>query len=163
MTASLGSTGLGRMQFRRAFTLMETLVILGILIILLSIFIPYLLSIRESSRRATCANNLKQIRDALTSYAQSNGREFPRVRYDAANNPNGYTAFTGPDSPNPFADNSTVEPNDVTASLWLLVRGGYITNTGVFVCPSSDDLRDLVTDASGRLIKPAQRGNFRRP
>src|SRR3954447_3008370 len=104
---------------RRAFTLMETLVIIAILIILLSIFIPYLLSVREASRRTTCANNLYQIRDALNNYALLNNRELPRVKYDAANNSDGYTAFTGPDSDNPFADNSTVQPNDVTASLWL--------------------------------------------
>lgn len=150
-------------NLRRGFTLMETLVIIGILVVLLSIFVPYGLSIRESNRRVTCADNLRQIRNALQSYAGNNGSDFPRVVYDSELRPYGYSAFTGADDENPFAAGSKVHPNDVTASLWLLVRTGLVPETRVFVCPSSGDRRDLMTDAFGRLVKPAQRGNFRRP
>lgn len=145
---------------RHGFTIVEFMVLFGIVIILLSIFIPYLLKFREADRRARCAQNLYQIRDALTQYASSNGHMYPRVVYDAKDNPNGYTCFTGADDDDPFAPNSTVRPNDVSASLWLLVRIGYV-NPAVFVCPSSNDSRDLVTDAFGRHVKPTQRGNFR--
>jgi prepilin-type processing-associated H-X9-DG protein len=145
---------------RNGFTIVEFMVLFGIVIILLSIFIPYLLKAREDARRTRCAQNLYQIRDALKNYAADNGHIYPRVVYDEKNNPNGYTAFTGVDDENPFAANSTVQPNDVTASLWLLVRGGQL-NPAVFVCPSSSDSRDLVTDAAARHVKPTQRGNFR--
>jgi len=149
------------MRSRRAFTLVEFMVLLGIGLILLSIFIPYLLRLREDNRRALCANNLKQIGEALARYARENGNHYPRVVYDEVTMPTGYRAFTGADDDNPFAPNSAVQPNDVTASLWLLVRHGL--NPAVFVCPGSDDSRDLMTDAAGRFVNPSQRGNFRRP
>lgn len=154
---------------RRGFTLLELAVALGIAAILLSIFIPYLLSWRESNRRVRCADHLSQLRAALWAYNETRGRIsaaeswFPRVRYDAVNQPNGYTAFTGTDDPDPFAENSTVKPNDVTASLWLLVREGIVTDTSVFVCPSSSDSRDLLVDHAGRTVPARQRGNFRLP
>src|SRR5512145_2767236 len=124
---------------KSGFTIVELLVVLGIVVILASIFIPYLLSIRERSNRTRCANNLRQIRDALVAYASNNDQNFPRVVYDEQDNPNGYVAFSGPDDPDPFAPDSAVLPNDVSASLWLLVRRGLITNPSVFTCPSSSD------------------------
>jgi type II secretory pathway pseudopilin PulG len=140
---------------------METLVLVGIFIVLLSIFIPYVQSIRESSRRINCALNLRIIRSALQTYARDNSWEFPRVRYDSENNPSGYTVFTGADSDNPFAADSAVQPNDVTASLWLLVRIGYIVDLKVFVCPSSIGTPDTLTDARGQPVAANKRGNFR--
>ncbi|HVT90075.1 MAG TPA: type II secretion system protein [Tepidisphaeraceae bacterium] len=142
---------------------METLVLLGIIIVLLSIFIPYIQSIRETSKRLTCADNLRQIRSALQYYARDNNWDFPRIRYDAQNNPNGYTAFSGPDADNPFATDSSVQPNDVTASLWLLVRNRYVKDTRVFICPSTDGARDDLTNAAGTPVAPEKRGNFRGP
>jgi type II secretory pathway pseudopilin PulG len=149
------------MRSRRGFTLVEFMVLLGIGLILVSIFIPYLLRLREDSRRALCASNLRQIGEALVRYSNENGKNFPRVVYDEQNLPTGYRAFTGADDDNPFAPGSGVQPNDVTASLWLLVRNGL--DPAVFICPGSDDSRDLMTDAAGRFVNPPQRGNFRRP
>ena len=59
------------------------------------------------------------------------------------------------DSPDPFARGSKVRPNDVTASLWLLVRTGLVP-AGRFVCPSSGGSVDL----GGA---PATRSNFSGP
>ncbi|HEY7087028.1 MAG TPA: type II secretion system protein [Tepidisphaeraceae bacterium] len=144
---------------RRAFTLMELLVLIGILIVLLSIFVPYVLYLQEGSRRTACAWNLAQIRDALQAYRNNYG-SFPRVVNDPQR-PNGYAAFTGAFDPNPFAPDSAVSPNDVTASLWLLVRTKLITDLSVFVCPSSPDYRDQLVDANGKPVAPEQRSNFR--
>ncbi|HMO26859.1 MAG TPA: hypothetical protein PKB10_11375, partial [Tepidisphaeraceae bacterium] len=43
------------------------------------------------------------------------------------------------------------------------VRTKLIVDTGVFVCPSSSDSRDLLVDAAGRAVDARQRGNFRLP
>ncbi|CAN5414968.1 hypothetical protein BH09PLA1_BH09PLA1_19810 [soil metagenome] len=147
---------------KRGFTIVEFMVLFGIFVILLSIFFPYLLKLRENDRRAQCASNLKQIGDALKMYANDNDKNFPRVVYDEADMPSGYNCFSGPDDDNPFAPDSKVQPNDVTASLWLLVRQGWVSPTA-FVCPGSTDSRDLMTDSAGRFVKPMQRGNFRKP
>lgn len=157
------------MRQRPGFTFLELLVVLAIVAILLTIFIPYAQSWREANRRVQCLNNLGQIRAALWAYGDQYGkvgsteRWFPRVRYDEAALPEGYRAYTGADDPDPFAADSSVLPNDVTASLWLLVRTKLITDTGVFVCPSSSDSRDLLVDAAGRAVDARQRGNFRLP
>lgn len=137
------------------------LVVLGIVAVLLGIFIPYVLYVREESSRTRCANKLFQIRDAMYAYAAQNGNNYPRVRYDEQRLPVGYAAFTGPDSSDPFAPDSTVQPNDVTASLWLLVRSGIVTDTSVFVCSSANDTRDRLVDRAGRAVTAQQRGNFR--
>src|SRR5690348_10610215 len=46
---------------RRGFSIVELLVVLAILVILASIFIPYLGTVRESERRVRCADNLRLI------------------------------------------------------------------------------------------------------
>jgi prepilin-type processing-associated H-X9-DG protein len=119
----------------------ELLVLLAILVILVSIFVPYLLRVRETDRRVRCTDNLRVIQHALKSYATANGNNLPRVTHEPSRNPTGYVAYTGADSPEPFARGSNVRPNDVTASLYLLVRGGLV-GAQRFVCPSAGDSPD---------------------
>jgi hypothetical protein len=98
--------------------------------------------------------------EALSAYANDNGKNLPRVVYDAKGHPNAHTAYTGADS-NPFAPHSAVAPNDVTASLWLLVSRKYLKSPKWFVCPSSGGYPDPMTDAHGKPVPREQRGNFR--
>lgn len=126
-----------RNKFCRGFSLIELLVILAILAILASILAPVLLRSRENDRRVRCVDNLRAIQQALSAYASANGKNLPRVVYEPSRAATGYVAYTGADSPDPFARGSRVRPNDVTASLWLLVRAGHV-RPHRFVCPSTD-------------------------
>jgi prepilin-type N-terminal cleavage/methylation domain-containing protein len=141
----------------RGFTLVEFLVAVGIVAILVAILLPYLEMKREDARRADCADHLRQIGAEFLEYGRVNEsnymRALPEWYYDAAHKPQGYTAFTGPDG--------GVKPNDITASLWLLVRGGYVKDLSTFVCPSTDDQADTLTDAMGRPTTATARWNFR--
>ncbi len=148
-----------RSRSRGGFTLIELIAALLIVALLAATFVPYALSIREKSARVHCIANLKSIWGAMANYAAANRYFYPRTRFDPAVG-NGWTAFTGADDTNPFADNSTVKPNDVSASLWMLVREG-LAKPEWFVCPSSWGDADRILDASGAPTVAKQRGNFR--
>src|SRR4051812_26926311 len=61
---------------KRGFTLVELLVVIAIIGVLVALLLPAVQSARESSRRAMCTNNLKQIGLANQAFYDANGR-FP--------------------------------------------------------------------------------------
>ena len=107
---------------------------------------------RETANRVKCASNLRQIGQAMLLYAGDNGGHYPRVIYVAGLDPKP-TWGTGATGKNPFSD---VEPNDVTAAMFLLLRTQDIT-PHVFVCPSSNAEID---NFGGGTNGPLDRSNF---
>ncbi|RYG71601.1 DUF1559 domain-containing protein [bacterium] len=64
---------------RRAFTLVEILVVLGILTLLAAIIFPAFATVRGRARQASCLSNLKQIGLAVGMYMQDADGRYPRA------------------------------------------------------------------------------------
>ncbi len=74
-------TAPGKRRRRPGFTLVEVMVVAGVVAILLAILVPTLSKAREVCRRAACAANLQQLYLITQGYVDTNrGRYFPDGR-----------------------------------------------------------------------------------
>ncbi len=136
------------MKRNRAFTLVELLVVVGIIALLLGILLPALGEAREIASRVHCASNLRGLHGGMFIYAQDQNGRYPVAgKATAAGTAVGFS-FDDRSRDDVTADELK---DNVTASLWVLVREGRV-NAKSFVCRSSDDVHDKLLDSGGNSV-----------
>lgn len=59
---------------RAAFTLVELLVVSGVIVVLIALLLGVMAGVRSAAAKTACANNLRQLWHGLFAYHQENGR-----------------------------------------------------------------------------------------
>jgi len=152
----------GNASAKRGFTLVELLVVIGIIALLISILLPSLNRARETANRVKCASNLKQIGQAILLYTNENNGAYPRTFYSAGGGVD--CSGLGYSSIDPFAQGLSTGGwpavyNNVPSCLFLLLRTEDITSQ-VFTCPSSSANAETY---GGGTMAALNRCNFSSP
>src|SRR5205085_2886031 len=72
---------------RRAFSLVELLVVIGIIALLMGLLLPTLGRARQQAARISCLSNLRQMAMAAQHYVSANHGVFPASHYVVNNGP----------------------------------------------------------------------------
>ena len=149
----------------QAFTLVELLVVIGIIAIIIALLLPVLNKAREAALRTACASNLRQLEIATIAYAAQDRGRWPDLHNSLVNwtlvDP-AYANAAGsywPSGTSMVLDNLNWRPNifSVTARDLLIGRGNYTTASlvsdsnqrtlGIFYCPAQTP--DRAADLNG--------------
>lgn len=110
---------------RAAFTLVELLVVIGIIAVLIGILLPTLGRAREAARRAQCLSNERELGNALRIYATQYKDQIPIGYMDQSN----FNYFVNWNNTN----------GTKVSMLGLLAVAKLTPNPKAFYCPANDD------------------------
>jgi prepilin-type N-terminal cleavage/methylation domain-containing protein len=127
---------------KQGFTLVELLIVIGIIVVLMGVLLPALSRARESANRTICTHNIRQIGVAMLTYIGNNDDSLPFYGgYDPSWSGDFYKS-TASDELHPYAAYRADKapwngPPPVPMKLALLYAGGYAGDGKMFYCPSN--------------------------
>jgi prepilin-type N-terminal cleavage/methylation domain-containing protein len=163
------------MRKQAAFTLVELLVVIGIIALLISILLPALNRARAQAQRTTCLTQMREMINATVMYATENKGAIPEYRGYTKNptNPGDgqYTSGNGQSQISFYLPSYDGPLNDVGdmpsvlagnygergAGLGRLYVKKYLRNTKLLLCPSLQEVQKLNTpprERAGYFFNP---------
>jgi type II secretory pathway pseudopilin PulG len=148
---------------RVAFTLVELLVVIGIIAVLVGVLLPALGKARQQSYRLQCLSSCKQLGTAIHLYANENRSGLPASNWDAGTTAGAWTnAQVGwlydvtppPRGPGDLVQAGNVNPNRVQGGgFWK-----YLRTREVYRCPMHQALRGIGTGRTAGLTSYLMNG-----
>lgn len=139
-----------------AFTLVELLIVVGIIAVLIAMLMPVLSKVREQGRQVTCLSNLRQLGQAMIAYAADNDGYLPATARNtmdpiAKNYPSGDWLYWQLDR-NPSYGDKEIRHSGLGKYLQLNFTGqDFTVNSGalsVLRCPADDMMNRLAPTMS---------------
>jgi len=117
-----------RLRTRRAFTLVELLVVIGIIAVLIAILLPSIARANAAAKRTACLSNLRQVHQMMLMYAMNNADQVPLGCRIVGGNP--IKQF------NSMIYSGT---SKFYVLFGLLYRAGFMREPRAFYCPAEND------------------------
>jgi prepilin-type N-terminal cleavage/methylation domain-containing protein len=112
------------------FTLVELLVVIGIIALLVSILMPALNRVRDQANRVKCMNNLRSVMQGVIMYSSENKGYMPYCNW--AGYPPGHVGWL-------YKDPAIADPRHPETGIVFL----YLKDLNIFKCPLHTEKRSL--------------------
>jgi prepilin-type N-terminal cleavage/methylation domain-containing protein len=123
---------------RIGFTLVELLVVIGIIAVLIGILLPSLNKAREAAKRTTCLSNIRELGNAFRLYAAAFKDAIPIGYMDEKQF--SYVALW---------DSGGAAPRFKPSQMGLLVLANVAPSPKTFFCPSEEDPQYMFNSGAG--------------
>ncbi len=144
---NLSKCQIGKEIKKRAFTLVDLLVVIATIALLMSVLMPALARLRQRAFRINCGTNLSQIGKAMYFYANDYDNDFPR-----AGGPNSKWGRTPNWQAHNLSDAFSLKHGygqaTISASLYLLVRYEGVAPKS-FICKAKPGIREFKSSKYG--------------